>query len=150
VRSDTWAATHPDCIYEGRVYGHPVNAATNGIWFHKDILRDAGVAVPNGPWTWQQFLPVAQKLTIRSGNRVTRYGFLIDWENNYLQFIMQWGGRVYSPDGTRCVIDSPECIAALQFMQDLIYKYNVSPRPLDESAMSTAGGWGGGKGTSIT
>jgi multiple sugar transport system substrate-binding protein len=67
---------------------------------------------------------------------------MCDWENEYLQFVYQWGGRMYSADGTRCVIDSPEAIAAVQFMADLIYRYKVSPSPVEETGMATTGGWG--------
>src|SRR5207237_10773923 len=147
----TWPAVHPDCVLDGRVYGHPTNAAANGIWFHKDLIARAGVRIPNGPWTWDELVPIAKKLTIRDADgRVTQYGLLIDWLPNYIQFIMQWGGRMYTADGTRCVIDSPECVAAMQFMVDLIYKHHVSPSPGEEEAMSSAGGWGGGSGSSIT
>jgi multiple sugar transport system substrate-binding protein len=57
---------------------------------------------------------------------------------------MQWGGRVYSEDGTRCVLDTPEAIAGIQFLHDLMYKYKVMPTPIEEAAMATAGGWGSG------
>src|SRR5262245_59114439 len=104
IRKATWAVVHPDCIYEGRIYGCPVNAAANGIWYHKDLFERAGIAPPSGPWQWERdFVPLAQKLTLRnSSGRVTQWGFMCDWENEYLQFIYQWGGRMYSPDGTRC------------------------------------------------
>jgi multiple sugar transport system substrate-binding protein len=48
------------------------------------------------------------------------------------------------PDGSRCVVDSPEAIAAVQFMHDLMYKYHVMPTPVDEASMATQGGWGSG------
>lgn len=57
---------------------------------------------------------------------------------------MQWGGHVFSEDGTRCVIDSPEAIAGVQFMLDLIYKYRISPTPVEQSTMASQGGWGSG------
>ena len=150
VKSETWSAVHPDCMLDGRVYGFPVNAAANATWFHKDLIEKSNVALPSGAWTWEQLIPIAKKLTIRNGDRVTQWGLFIDWDPNFKQFIKQWGGRMYSKDGTRCTIDSPECVAAIQFMHDLIYKYQVCPRPGDEDAMSASGGWGSGRGTSIT
>jgi multiple sugar transport system substrate-binding protein len=126
-----------------------VNASANGVLFHKDLLAKAGVTLPKGPWTWEELIPIAQKLTVRQ-NGVTQWGFFMDWDPAYKQFILQWGGSMYTPDGTKCVIDSPECIEAIQFMTDLIYKYHVSPTPGDEDAMSAAGGWGSAHGTSIT
>jgi len=144
VERDCWAAAHPTCIYEGRTYGFPTNASVNAIWFNKDIFDRNGVPYPKGPWTWDEFIPLAQKLTVRGPNgRIEHFGFMMDWWN-WRHFLYQWGGRVYTPDGTRCVLDSPQCIAAIQMMQDLVYKYHVAPSPVEEAAIATAGGWGSG------
>jgi multiple sugar transport system substrate-binding protein len=151
VKNETWSATHPCCMLDGRVYGFPVNAAANATWYHKDLLQAQHIALPKGPWTWAQMIPIAQKLTLRDAqNHVTQWGLFIDWDPMYKQFILQWGGEMYSPDGTRCTIDSPACIAAIQFMADLIYQYKVCPMPGDEDALSAAGGWGSAHGSSIT
>jgi len=152
VQSTTWKAVHPDCIFQGRVYGHPVNAATMGIWFHKDILQDAGVTLPTNAWTWDDLIVPARKLTRRDNDgRIIHFGLLMDWEiATCTQFIMQWGGSLYSPDGKTCTLDSPDAIAAIQFMHDLIYVHKVCAGPLDEASVAAAGGWGAGKGTSIT
>jgi len=146
VKNDTWEGVQPCAVYSDRVYGHPTNAAANGIWLHRDLFDAAGIEHPHGEWRWEQdFIPIAQKLTIRnSAGRVVQYGFLCDWTQNYLQFIWQWGGAMYSEDGTRCTLDSPEAIAAMQFMHDLIYRYRVQPNPVEEVAMQTQGGWGSG------
>lgn len=144
VESEVWRAVHPNIIHEGRVYGFPTNAAVNAIWFHKDLFDEYGVPYPEGPWTWEQFLQVAKRLTVRDKNgRPVQFGFLMDWWNWY-HFVLQWGGRLYTPDGTRCIIDSAQAIAAVQWMQDLIYKHRVMPSPVEEAAMATQGGWGSG------
>jgi ABC-type glycerol-3-phosphate transport system substrate-binding protein len=132
-------------MVDGRIYGFPTNAAVNGIWFHKDVLDAAGVAYPKGQWKWDQLIPLAQKLTIRDERgRVLRYGFLCDWDQNWMQFVMQNGGRFYSDDGSRCVIDSPQAAEAMHFLHDTIYKYRIAPNPTEELAMATQGGWGSG------
>jgi len=144
VEKDVWRATYPNIIYEGRVYGFPTNAAVNAVWLHKDLLDEHGVACPKGPWKWDELIALAKRLTVRDKNgRIRHFGFMFDWWN-WRQFMLQWGGRVYTEGGARCVVDSPECIAAIQFMQDLIYKYGVAPSPVEEAAMATQGGWGSG------
>ena len=143
-RRDVWPAAWPTIFYEGRVYGGTTNVSANALWINKDLFDACGVAYPKGPWTWEEFIPIAQKLTVRdSSGRVTHFGLLCDWWN-WPQFILQWGGRLYTEDGTRCALDSPEASAAVQFMQDLIYKYKVMPGPVEEAAMSSTGGWGSG------
>lgn len=144
VSKITWPVVQSTCIYEGRVYGFPGNVNGPAFWFNKDIFRRYGVPFPTGPWSWRQMIPIAQKLTIRGRNgRVQQYGLLCDW-SIWQQFVRQWGGRVYTPDGTRCIVDSPQAIAGVQFLHDLIYKYHVMPTPVEQATMATEGGWGSG------
>jgi multiple sugar transport system substrate-binding protein len=144
VKRDVWSATWPCVLRDGRTYGFPTNAAVNAIWINRDLFDRAGAPYPKGTWTWERFLPVAQRLTQRDARgHIKQFGFLCDWYN-WTQFVMQWGGRIYTPDGTRCVLDSPQGIAAIQFLHDLMYKYHVMPSPVDEAAMVTQGGWGSG------
>jgi multiple sugar transport system substrate-binding protein len=141
---EVWPAVSPTFVYDGRAYGYPTNVGADALWLHKDAFESEGIPIPTGPWTWKEFLPLAQKLTKRNqAGRIERYGILIPWYR-WPQFIMQWGGRIYTEDGTRCVIDSPEAVAGIQFFQDLMYLYKVMPSPVDEAAMATAGGWGSG------
>jgi len=141
VRNDVWRVGLPTLLHEGRVYGFLNNASVNAMWFNKDVFDEEGIPYPRGPWTWEEFIPLAQRLTKRQGGRIVRFGFMFAWWN-WRHFMVQWGGRVYTPDGTRCVLDCPETIAAIQFMQDLIYKYRVAPSPLEEAATPIQGGWG--------
>ncbi|MHB9126241.1 MAG: ABC transporter substrate-binding protein [Armatimonadota bacterium] len=144
VRKDVWSATLPLIVYEGRVYGFPTNAAADAIWYNKDIFDKQHIPYPSGSWTWDQFIKLAQKLTIRDASgRAKQYGLICDlilWE----PFVYQYGGRLFTKDGTRCVIDSPEAVAGIQLMHDLIYKYHICPSPQEASAMATSGGWGSG------
>ena len=157
-KRDAWSGAHPNCIHEGRVYGFPDNASVDCIWINKDIFRKLGLPLPTGKvtrtdsqgrkveeaWRWiEDFIPLAEKLTPRDADgRAEHFGFLFQWWA-WRHFILQWGGRVFTPDGTRCVVDCPGTISAIQFMQDLIYKYRVSPSPAEE-AMASKGGWGAG------
>ncbi|HEY3780361.1 MAG TPA: extracellular solute-binding protein [Fimbriimonadaceae bacterium] len=144
ITKDCFKGMMSTCIYQGRVYGVPTNIAADGIWFHRDLLRAAGIPDHKGPWTWAEFIPIAQKLTKRDANgKPLCYGFYFDWWN-FPHFLKGFGAHIYSPDGTKCVLDSPESIAAVQLMHDLVYKYKVSSSPVEEASMSTAGGFGSG------
>ena len=144
VENDIWRCGHPHMLYEGRVYGVLNNASVDCVWFHKDLFDEAGLPYPKGPWRWEEFIPLAQKLMVRDAKgRIERFGLMFEWWN-WRHFMLQWGGRAYTEDGTRCILDSPETVAAIQFMQDLIYKHHVSPSPVEEAAIATTGGWGSG------
>jgi len=147
VPRDTWPLAQASSVYNGRVYGVPTNLASNGIWFNKKMLDEAGVKYPSGPWNWEEFIAVAQKLTKRDKNgRPINFGFLCDWWN-WTQFVASYGGKLYNDDGTRCVLDSPEAERGVTLIRDLIYKYRVMPSPVEEAGLATQGGWGSGNTT---
>jgi ABC-type glycerol-3-phosphate transport system substrate-binding protein len=144
MKKGLWSGPEVTYMIDDRVYGFPANAAADAIWLNKDMFEKAEVPLPKGPWKWADFIPLAQRMTIRdAGGRVQHFGFLLNW-GAWAHFVIQMGGRIYTPDGTRCVADCPETIAAIQFMQDLVYKYRCAPSPTEEAAMATAGGWGTG------
>ena len=143
IHNDVWNGANPCLMYNGRLYGFPNNVAVDAIWYNKDIFDACGIDYPKGPWTWEEFIKLAQKLTIKDENgRIKHFGFVFGWESvQWYMFVRQWGGRVFSEDGTRCELDCSETIAAIQFMQDLIYKYKIAPSPEQEAGMASVGGW---------
>lgn len=143
VPRDAWPASKPLCVFEKRTYGVPTNIAPNVVWFHRDLFRKAGVPIPKTPWKWDAFIEIAKKLTKRGSPRDTQYGFLFDWWN-WPHFVIGFGGSTFNKTGTRCTIDSPQCIAAVQLMHDLVYKHKVSPDPIEEAGLAGKGGWGSG------
>jgi len=143
IARDAWPASRPLAVYEGRTYGVPTNIAPNAIWIHRDLFRKAGIAVPRTPWTWSEFVKIAKKLTKPGGPKEAQYGFMFDWWN-WPHFVMGFGGSTFNKTGTRCTLDSPECIAAVQFMHDLVYLHKVSPSPVEEAGLVSKGGWGSG------
>ena len=143
VKTQTFAGIQGAAICNGRVYGVPADLSVDGIWVHRDILRQAGIQEPRGPWSWERLASLAQKLTLRDpSGRVTRYGLLFDW--NWKVFFCTYGGHVFSPDGKTCILDRPEAARAVAMMHDLVYKYRVAPTPVEQASMSGRGGWGSG------
>ncbi len=142
IKRVAWNSAYPLTTLDGRVYGFPTNVSVNAVWYNKEIFDRYGIQYPTGRQTWKAFVPLAQRLTRRDKNgHIKQYGFMYDWYN-WPTFVMQWGGRLYTEDGTKCVIDSPQAIDAIQFMHDLVYKYRVSQSPAEESALASQGGWG--------
>ena len=46
---------------------------------------------------------------------------------DFWQWVLWNHGRFWTPDGTRCIVNSPEALEALQFLHDLQYRYRVCP-----------------------
>ena len=141
-----WPCLKPVYTFNGRVYGHPGNANAPAIWYNKRLFREAGVPFPPDDWTWEAFIEIAKKLTKRDEKgRPVQFGFIGPWDISFYEpCLKQWGANFFTPEGTRCTLDSPQAIAALQFMQDLIYEHKIMPTPSDETAMTSSGGWGAG------
>ncbi len=135
-----WEGVWPSFVADGRQYGFPDNVSNSLIIYHKDLFDEAGVAYPVGDWTWDEFLEVAQKLSRNRPDRLRQYGLMAV---DPFTMLYQNGASVFSPEGTRCTIDSPEAREALQFYFDMRAKYRVMPTPSELASRTTAGGFGG-------
>jgi multiple sugar transport system substrate-binding protein len=121
-------------VYQGKRYGLPYIGSTRVLGYNIDLFTAAGLDTPDKPWdhgkwTWDSFLEVSQKLTKKDSNgRVTQFAFQI---NQTLWGITRWiyanGGTLLNEDLTKCNLDQPPAIQAVQFLQDLMYKYHVVP-----------------------
>lgn len=112
----------------GKVYGFPRDNDTTVLYYNKDAFDQAKVAYPTASWRWNDLRAAAEKLTVRSGNRVTRYGLVLE-NNKWPVFVYQNGGRVFDDPlaPTRFLLGEPKAVEALQFIGDLINKYKVAP-----------------------
>lgn len=121
------------------------------LFYNKTMFDEAGVEYPAEDWTWDDFIAAGQKLTKTDGDN-KQYGIIISELNPYMY---SFGGDMYDDmnNPSKVVADSPENIAAFQFMQDCIYKYGIAPDTKDTDllggsfatgkvAMEITGAWG--------
>lgn len=87
---------------KGGYYGLPYGADTVVQFYNKKHFDEAGIPYPNGDWTFDEMIGVADKLTKRDGGKTTRYGLAaqIPWQATYVPGIEAWGGSVLRDDGT--------------------------------------------------
>lgn len=131
----------PALKYEGRFYGLPRGWTTFVLYYNKDMFREAGVPFPHDGWTWDDFLDACRKITkdTDGDGRIDRFGADAPFQwDGIASWIWQNNGRMFTPDMTRCLLDSPESIEALQFLADCQHKYGVFPSP--EQAQDLGGG----------
>lgn len=138
-----WPCLAPLFVHEGRMYGFPGNANAHAVWYNRRLFDRHGVPYPEPDWTWEDFIGIAERLTVRNRQgQPVQFGFIGYWD--WMSVLYQYGARVYTPEGTRSALDTPEAAAAIQFMQDLIHRHGVSPTPEEEVSMASAGGWATG------
>lgn len=132
--------------YNSKLYGFPRDNDTKVLFYNKDAFDQAKIGYPDDTWDWTMFRDAANKLTTRSGSRVSRYGGAIE-SGQWPAFVWQWGGEVYDNAGhpTKCLLDQPAQTAAISFFADLMNKDKVIP---SATGLSQQGGvtsiFGGG------
>jgi multiple sugar transport system substrate-binding protein len=118
----------------GKQYELPYSWNPMVIYYNTARLKEAGLEPPKANWTRDDFLKYAQALTVDSNKDGTpeKYGYAFDNSGLFVS-AMPWiyanGGSIVSDDFCKPTVTDPKVEEALQFMQDLIYKYKVAPVP---------------------
>ncbi len=120
---------------DGKIYSFPTSAYTLGLGYNVELFEKAGLTEPDGtpkqPKTWDEVAQFAKQIKDKTG--VAGIVFPTA-ENN--------GGWIFTPiawsygvkfmerdsDGKwKAAFDTPEAAAALQWVKDLKWKYDVIP-----------------------
>jgi len=151
VARDSYDLTdfRPDAVelyrWDGHLYALPRDYGHQNLFYNVDLLQEAGIDPPTADWadtsfTFDVFLDMARKLTKKEGERTTQWGFLVNrgWRP-WASWVYNNGGAVVEKNdqglATAIALTDPKAVAALQFVQDLMYTHAVSPRPDIESEM---------------
>lgn len=109
------------------------------IFFNKAMFRSAGAETPmetykKNPdtWTFDTLLNLARRLSVNTNpalvNEQSRWGFQVNFPwTNWLPWMWSHKGGFLSRDGKTCTINSAECVQAIQFIRDLVWRHNVAP-----------------------
>jgi multiple sugar transport system substrate-binding protein len=115
-----------------RIYGICDAVGPIIVCYNKDVFDKAGVAYPNGDWDWEEFREVAKRLTLRDDrDRAIQYGYCgFQWDTlGWRHFMWTYGGDVFSRDGSRCILDDPITVDAMEFLHRLYEEDRVMPAP---------------------
>ncbi|MEU6589641.1 extracellular solute-binding protein [Streptomyces sp. NPDC046881] len=103
--------------YQGKVYGLAPTVSTIALFYNKDMLAEAGVAVPK---TWAQLKTAAAELT-----RPGRYGMAVD-ANATFEGTWQFLPFLWSNGGDETRLDTPQAAQALRLWVDLVESGSMS------------------------
>jgi len=107
----------------GRLYGLPKGFTPYVIYYNRDLFDRAGLPYPQAGWTWEDLRRAARAITRDEDGdgRPDVYGLgHSHWLQGLAPWIWQNGGRILNERRTRCVIDEPKAVEALQFLKDLM------------------------------
>jgi multiple sugar transport system substrate-binding protein len=119
--------------YDNALYGLPRDNDTKVIYVNLDMLKEAGIAVPEAGWTWQDLRNVALKLTKRDAQgNVTRYGFAFEPNTWWRIWVWQNGVDLYDKftpplPPSKLLLNNKDASDAVQFFANLINVDKVSP-----------------------
>ena len=99
---------------DGTQYALPSSFSNVVLYFNKDLFDAAGVEYPTADWTWEDEQAAAEQLTDADA------GVFGDYQpisyNEYYKTVAQAGGEFLNEDGTAVAFNSPEGIAAAEWL----------------------------------
>ena len=137
-----FASTHEGERYKGRLYGLPDAWSPVLLYYNKSLFDQYNrehpgdvLTYPGAAWTWDDFRHAAKALTadLDGDGRTDRFGALVPASHHrWPIFVWQNGGEVTSADHRRCLMDTPEAIAGIQFLYDLMFVDKSMPSALTQ------------------
>lgn len=118
---------------DGRIYAIPKDYDGIGLFYNKAIFDEMNVEYPKDGMSWEELLDLAQKTTTEN-----HYGFASVNTGNvcYQNFIYSNQGRISAADNAGCQVNEAPAVEAIQFLHDMMYKYQVSPTYSEMQEMS--------------
>ncbi|MBU1077112.1 MAG: extracellular solute-binding protein, partial [Spirochaetes bacterium] len=113
-----------------KIYGLPGSFTSGVIFYNKDLLSKAGYKRFND-LTWEKLIKVGKKLTLHNAQgSVQQFGIVLEYYD-WITFILQNNGRVFSDDKKRCVINSPAAVTAVKYLKTLFKNHHITPNSVD-------------------
>jgi len=109
-------------MVKGQLTGIPIVVEHEVLYYRKDLLQQAGLAVPK---TLDELKRAAEQLTDKSKGR---FGFVARGQRSpavtqFSSFLYTFGGDWFDQQARKATLNTPEAIAALRFYGDLLRKY---------------------------
>src|SRR5215510_12783173 len=114
-------------MYEGKAYSVPQSVSPWPLVTRMDLLEAAKV---NPPKTWDELVEVCKKL--QKPPKLTGFGLCLglqnDTDNNVMNMIWGYGGKLVEADNKTVALHSSGTIAAVQLIADMYSKHKIIPK----------------------
>lgn len=132
--------------FDGKnLYCVPENVQTMAFFYNKTHFDEAGLDYPDATWTWDKVIETAPKLQKSSGGKVTRWGMDIGalgiWWG--IQTLAWAAGTAFVDkplEPTKFQLTDPRVVESLRYVQDMMWKKHVAPRPDERAAVAQNNG----------
>lgn len=99
---------------DGVQYGVPEQFSDVLLFYNKDLFDAKGLAYPDASWTWADERAAAEQLTDTEAGVWGDFQPIQFWE--FYKVLAQNGGSFFNEDGTAATFDSPEGVAAAEWL----------------------------------
>ncbi len=127
---DFFPAFLQDSRIGGSLISVPFQRSTLVFYYNPEFLQSAGLG-DTPPQTWDDVVKAAQKLTVRQGDTVTRWGVGFPSSgSSYWEFqalAIEAGQNVMGDAGNKVFFNTEAAITALQWLLDLSHQWKVMP-----------------------
>lgn len=124
----------------GALYALPNYMGTAAVVVNYTVLDELGLAYPPKTWDYKQYADfahsVAGPVTKPAG---WRYGATFDFAESGPDafYFRGFGGNIVDPaDPTHCTLDSPECVAAGEYLYEMIWAKTAQPGRVDTNGFA--------------
>ena len=138
-----WDPAQYDSLFtaDGTQFGLPKYHGALALYFNKDLFDEYGVDYPDATWDHDDYLAAMKRLTHdRDGDgRTDLWGSMVDisWERIQMH-VNGWGGHIVDPqDSTKCMMDDPEAIDAMEWIRARMWDDKVMATFLDVQNVGT-------------
>lgn len=152
-----WPPQYEAYSYKGQQFALPQYLGTIAIYYNADMFGYAGIPDPNprldqNTMDWDEFEQIARRLTRDNDGDgiVDVWGFTKTMRTNRIYYWLKAAGAEFYGNEERTVstLDSPEAVAALEYLQSLRWDAQVIPPPgvsaswgAGQAAMYETGSW---------
>lgn len=106
------------------IYAIPQNATFYVLFYRTDIMEQLGLSIPQ---TWDDVIEMVPTLYQygMNFNTILAAGDAYKPFSATVPIIQQYGGSLYTPDGTSVMLGDPKTVEAFTFMTDLYTRYSL-------------------------
>jgi multiple sugar transport system substrate-binding protein len=127
-----------------KLYGIPFSTPPTILFYNKTLFKAKGLKTPielfnEGNWTFDELIKATKAIADPSkGIYGVKLGTdLKEWTGITMSLFRSYGAELFNPEGTRFMLNSPEGRQAMQLYSDLIFKYQVHPKPGDQTTFES-------------
>jgi multiple sugar transport system substrate-binding protein len=120
--------------YNGMQLGLPATFSTVVLYYNKDLFDQAGVAYPQEDWTWADAVEAGKKINDPAAGVYGLHSGIQFWE--FYKKAAQNNCKFFNEDKSEVLINSPECVEALETMISFIEAEKVMPSEAEMGGLS--------------